>query len=246
MYQPELGRFSTVDPHADSYAPWTPYNYVADNPVLLIDPDGKDWVINKSNKDDKEHYDITFIAAIVNESETTTAEDLISLAYNLSTQIQDALRIDEDGVSTSVNVQINISKDGEVKDNEHSIRVVDDMPSDEVGDADIGGRDIRLNSSHLWSINGGGKEQNLTVGPHEAGHTGGLHHPDAQWDWTNPSTWSYENWQTPKDQYLSKGQDNDNLMFSGPFRQNALKQDLNNDRKGYRINANQARILYQN
>lgn len=32
-----------MDPHSENYFSWTPYNYVANNPLLLIDPNGMDW-----------------------------------------------------------------------------------------------------------------------------------------------------------------------------------------------------------
>jgi len=43
MYDPAIARFTGVDPLADSYdlAPWSPYNYVFNNPVRLTDPDGR-------------------------------------------------------------------------------------------------------------------------------------------------------------------------------------------------------------
>ena len=40
---PALGRFTTMDPHAESYYSWSPYAYCANNPLRIIDPDGKDW-----------------------------------------------------------------------------------------------------------------------------------------------------------------------------------------------------------
>lgn len=42
---PALGRFTSIDPHADRYARLTPYNYVYNNPVNAIDPDGKDGIL---------------------------------------------------------------------------------------------------------------------------------------------------------------------------------------------------------
>lgn len=42
FYEPALARWMAVDPLAEKYAPWSPYNYVLGNPVRLIDPDGRD------------------------------------------------------------------------------------------------------------------------------------------------------------------------------------------------------------
>ncbi|WP_224994967.1 RHS repeat domain-containing protein [Cesiribacter sp. SM1] len=45
MYQADLGRWFNVDPLADSSWSFTPYHYVANNPILLVDPDGRDFYI---------------------------------------------------------------------------------------------------------------------------------------------------------------------------------------------------------
>ncbi|MFT4223742.1 RHS repeat domain-containing protein [Dysgonomonas sp.] len=51
-YEPAIGRFTMVDPHAENYYGWSPYHYVGNNPMKYIDPNGKDWgvVINHENK----------------------------------------------------------------------------------------------------------------------------------------------------------------------------------------------------
>jgi RHS repeat-associated protein len=41
MYQPEIGRWGVVDPKSDKIPESSTYTYVLNNPILLIDPDGK-------------------------------------------------------------------------------------------------------------------------------------------------------------------------------------------------------------
>nr|WP_277922643.1 RHS repeat-associated core domain-containing protein [Dysgonomonas sp. BGC7] len=46
-YEPAIGRFITVDPHAENYYSWSPYSFVLGNPIRNIDPLGMDvWTTN--------------------------------------------------------------------------------------------------------------------------------------------------------------------------------------------------------
>jgi RHS repeat-associated protein len=54
MYDAVLGRFHSIDPHAENYLPISTYAYVGNNPILMIDPDGRDWyVANKEGATDE-------------------------------------------------------------------------------------------------------------------------------------------------------------------------------------------------
>jgi RHS repeat-associated protein len=44
MYDNQIGRWNHVDPHADNYFMFSPFAYVINNPLIHIDPDGKDLV----------------------------------------------------------------------------------------------------------------------------------------------------------------------------------------------------------
>jgi len=40
-YDPVIARWQAIDPLADEYPGWSPYNYVLGNPLALVDPDGR-------------------------------------------------------------------------------------------------------------------------------------------------------------------------------------------------------------
>lgn len=52
--------WQSIDPSAESYPGWSPYNYVKNNPVIMVDPDGKDVTNhikqNRQGVDDEDNF----------------------------------------------------------------------------------------------------------------------------------------------------------------------------------------------
>ncbi len=56
-YDAAVGRFLQIDPHASKYPSISPYSYAANNPLTIIDPDGRDIILihNKEGASDYGH-----------------------------------------------------------------------------------------------------------------------------------------------------------------------------------------------
>ena len=60
-YDPEVARWNAVDPVADKYLSDSPYSYAVNQPLLFLDPDGAEIVINYDcNDEGKECKSWTF------------------------------------------------------------------------------------------------------------------------------------------------------------------------------------------
>ncbi len=193
-YNPTLSIWGSVDPMSDKYPSMSPYLYCAGNPVILVDPDGKEIEITEIlNKDGTTTVNIKFTAALINNSSKKISKGKMQeYSRNMESSLREYYGGNYDG-----NVQVNIDADirvvnniGEVNSNDHVISIVDKTSSKEagsVGYAENLGRNMQISKDILDKkpetvnpkmrdtglTNMGGATLKRTFG-HEFGHFCGL------------------------------------------------------------------------
>ncbi|WP_321333069.1 RHS repeat-associated core domain-containing protein [uncultured Bacteroides sp.] len=182
LMDPALGRFSTVDPSTEKYYGISPYVYVGNNPLRLIDPDGRDWrIVTRYNEQSRKmEYNITVNAALYNNSNDRSI-DMEKLSTAIQEQVNSIYNIS--GKDFEVNMDFNLriaSSVDEISDKDHVFQVVNqtDFRKSRAGiiqgESSTPGLSIKLGTMAVSNLISG---EDKRTAAHELGHTGGLHHP---------------------------------------------------------------------
>jgi RHS repeat-associated protein len=133
-YDARLGRWWSVDPLAGKFAPLSPYTYVANNPIGLTDPDGRDWsiVITYGRDNTISHVQFSFTGTVRDETGKYSQRELEGFAARIQGSMSNAFKgsgKNNNGkdVTWGINVKITASqKESDVKESDHVFRIVAD------------------------------------------------------------------------------------------------------------------------
>jgi RHS repeat-associated protein len=82
-YDPTTARWTTVDPLAEDYMPYSPYNYTLNNPILNIDPDGRS--VQTTIVDENEDGTYTVVDWVDDGSTDVVTQDGTKVGESLTT-----------------------------------------------------------------------------------------------------------------------------------------------------------------
>jgi len=201
FYDPATARWNVMDPMAEKYLAWNPYNYVGNNPIKNIDLKGD------SVSFPKQGYSTTMNVSgkVINESSTYyTNDQMKEIACEIEESIVNTFTTTNGGDDGTINLSVNAdisaeNSNNKLNDSDHAIRVVDDgyIPNGKggyegegtVGKALFGEKTMYINQSIIGNKAAKIPEENAGTGktseggatlirttPHELGHSANLQH----------------------------------------------------------------------
>ena len=177
MYDASVARWNGVDASSENYLAWTPYNYVGNNPIIKIDPDGKDWdiVIDNNNNNTikvKANFNSTGNTAAVQQAADNWNAQSGKFSYVVGKKDQ--------AVSYEVNFEISVNSSSEAAQNNVSV-VSDNHPMwKERRETDAQGNEIIIkpqgkSDGKNFYMKGSSQNDTQKVA-HEMGHNLGMNH----------------------------------------------------------------------
>jgi RHS repeat-associated protein len=168
-YDASVGRWNGIDPLVGKFSSWSPYNYVMGNPIINVDPDGRNVKVNKEGN----HVSISYKGAIIDESNSLSKKDVRQIRREIKSNLKSSFTGSGEGISYSIKVKLRIaSSSSDLKANESSV-VLADKTRPELKESYGQASDGFQAYVNATDRSNGEIAQTAT---HEIGHTMGLPH----------------------------------------------------------------------
>ena len=127
LYNPRLGRWLSRDAHESKYPAISTYSFVANNPLIYVDPDGKDIKVASEVVDGKTIITVTVTGKLINESSTAyTQEQLQAYTDRLVASIVSSYTGSDGDVSWKGVANITVAtENNQLSATDHAFRIVD-------------------------------------------------------------------------------------------------------------------------
>ena len=158
----------SVDLLADKYPSISPYAYCAWNPVKLVDPDGRDWVVVFDHKNKTVTIEAKYVVKKGDEDAKKSAENAVSVWNSLSGEY--GLKVGKDNYI--VNFDLSVIDDSEVDASNSDRNLNTYRLKSSFSNPNVRGETNR-NSIYVLASD----KDDFVVSSHEVGHSLGLIHP---------------------------------------------------------------------
>ena len=180
-YNPELSLWLSVDPLAEKYPSLSPYNYVANNPLKYIDPDGQKItysMISGGGANGRDLMQINITGKLINFSDNNV--DMQAALESIKASVESSFKgKDINGIDMQVKLDFAIAQSmKEVGADDHLV-VLSEVNDKAIpgGVNDFGGMVIALDADYftgLYDTTIGGQGERTSA--HEVGHWFNLKH----------------------------------------------------------------------
>jgi RHS repeat-associated protein len=178
QYDPWTLRTTTLDPHADRYHNLSSYSWCANNPVLNVDPTGKDVVFDITRNKKGEITGVNLRSTIIITGEGASEERAVDLNKASAGALQS--RTLKNGVKVSFDIKYQYKKDFNANSLKAGDNLLNFVNKPSVENSEQGKRDV----SHV----NGGKLFSSNPALYTAGNTGEIYKDD----WNNNQTIFHE------------------------------------------------------